>query len=303
MSVLDLYFSPPSQPLFGRHGRGHEPLVVFGIPFDSAATRIPGQRFAPRRIREVSVELETFSPELNMYVEELEYFDAGDLPLTTEFSVLRDIVSKTVREFIETGKTPLALGGDHLVSYPLISEIAFNLDELLVVVFDAHMDLRDEYPLGTRFSHATVMRRLLENNEKISIAYFKPRGFSREEYELARTEKRIFIVEDIQRLEQLLGSYRNIYVSLDIDALDPAFAPGTGTPEPMGLTPHGVVEALRVIAGQARSLVGFDLVEVNPMVDCNDITSLLAGKLVMELLFSLKEKEKDGKAQQSQHGE
>mgnify|MGYP001772665570 CR=1 FL=1 len=286
MSVLDLYFSPPSPPLFGRHGSKQDKVVVFGVPFDGAATRTPGQRFAPRRIREVSVELETFSVKLDKYVEELDFYDAGDLPVLTDFSAMRGLVSKTVGELLERGALPLMLGGDHLASFPVIREVSQHVDELLVLVFDAHMDLRDEYPVSTRFSHATVMRRLLEETQNISIAYFKPRAFSREEYVFARKSGRVHLIENEDKLKELLDSYRNVYISLDIDAVDPAFAPGTGTPEPMGLTPWEVSQALHLIPIRARAIVGFDLVEVDPLVDCNDVTSLLAAKLIMEFLFA-----------------
>ncbi|MEZ0345042.1 MAG: agmatinase [Infirmifilum sp.] len=286
LSLLDVYFSPPSPPLFGRYGGKDEKVVVMGVPFDSAATRTPGQRFAPRKIREVSVELETFSPELGVYVEELGYSDAGDLPILTDFQVMDEVVSKVVRELIEADRSTIVLGGDHLVSFPVIREYALHFEKLLVVVFDAHLDLRDEYPLRTRFSHATVMRRLLESTENISIAYFSPRAFSKEEYEYARKSKRVYLVKTASELEKLLGSFNNVYVSLDIDSIDPAFAPGTGTPEPIGLTPQTVASVLKIIAERSRRVVGLDLVEVNPLVDCNDITSLTAAKLIMEFLFS-----------------
>ncbi len=287
MKDFEFYLAPVAPTIFGRRGRAEDRVVVFGVPFDSAASRVPGQRFAPRRIREVSIELETFSPSLGVSVEELSFYDAGDLPVITDYAVLQEFIAKVVGGLSEAGKLPVALGGDHSITLPIVTKLAEKLKELTVIVFDAHMDLRDEWPWGVRFSHATVMRRLLEASEKISIIYYSPRAFSEEEYRYAESNSRIHVLGSIEELRDLVSSLSSVYISLDIDSVDPAFAPGTGTPEPMGLTPREVVTALRIIVEQAREVVGFDVVEVNPLVDCNDITSLLAAKLVMEFLFWL----------------
>ncbi|QOJ78183.1 agmatinase [Infirmifilum lucidum] len=285
MKDFEFYLAPVAPTIFGRKGRAEDGVVVFGVPFDSSSSRMPGQRFAPRRIREVSVELETFSPSLGVSVEELSFYDAGDLPVVTDYVVMQELVAKVVGGLSEAGKLPVALGGDHSITLPIVAKLVEKLGKLLVVVFDAHMDLRDEWPWGVRFSHATVMRRLLEASEKISIAYYSPRAFSEEEYRYAKSSSRIHVLESVEKLKDVVGSSSPVYISLDIDSVDPAFAPGTGTPEPMGLTPREAVTALRTVIEQAGEVVGFDVVEVNPLVDCNDITSLLAAKLVMEFLF------------------
>ncbi|WP_460025465.1 agmatinase [Infirmifilum sp. SLHALR2] len=294
---LGFYLTPVTPPLFGREGKPEDDIVVLGIPFDGAASRIPGQRFAPRKVREVSVELETFSPELGVNVEEIGYRDAGDLPVVTDYAVMQNFTTKVVEELRDSGKLPIVIGGDHSVTFPVVSTLAARSEELLVLVFDAHMDLRDEWPWGVRLSHATVMRRLLESSGSVSVAYYSPRAFSREEYEYARSSSRVKIVRNARELRELVESSEKVYISLDIDAVDPAYAPGTGTPEPMGLAPQEVASALRVAVSHAQEVAGFDVVEVNPLVDCNEITSLLAAKLVMEFLFACYRYEKCGARQ------
>ncbi|AGT35115.1 MULTISPECIES: agmatinase [Thermofilum] len=289
MSFRELYMHHVSPTLFGVNGDYDSArIVVMGIPFDSAATGVPGARYAPRRIREVSVELETFHPATGLDVEFANVFDAGDLPLVTCVDSLVRVVGRVVEEVYDSGKRIISLGGDHFVSYPVISTVARKTGRLGVLVFDAHMDLRDEYPFDCRYSHATVFRRLLEENSNIEVAYFRPRGWSKEEYLYAKETKRVQVLGDEAEVDDWFRRAENVYVTIDIDAVDPSFAPGTGTPEPFGLHPDTVRKIIEeTFPRYSQKIRGLDIVEVNPLVDVNDVTSRLAAKLLMYALVGL----------------
>jgi len=173
------------------------------------------------------------------------------------------------------------VGGEHLITYPIVAEIKKLLKNLTLIVFDAHLDLRDEYPSGTRFSHATVMRRLAE--EGVNIYYIGARAFSREEYEFLTSHPESLKIVSRDTLENIEG---NLYISIDVDVIDPAYAPAVGNPEPLGITPSHLLSTLKELFSLERTkIVGLDIVEVNPLVDVNDVTSLLAAKILMESLF------------------
>lgn len=285
MINVEFYLSKVDPPLFGRRGGRDDPVFVFGVPFDSGSTGTPGQRLAPRRIREASLSLETFSPELGVEVEELGFFDAGDVPFATEYSEMHRIVSSVVAELREAGKTLVVIGGDHSVTAPVVSELAKE-GGLLLLVADAHLDLRDEYPLNARFSHATAMKRVLDSSENVSLLYYKPRAFSKEEYAFLSGSDRARIARELSEVKETLSDFNRVYISVDMDSIDPAYAPGTGTPEPLGLSPVEVMQLIS-LASKEADVVGLDVVEVNPLVDCNNITSLLAAKLIMQFLFNV----------------
>jgi agmatinase len=292
VSFRELYVHGVHPTLFGVRGDFNSAeYVVIGVPFDSTATGVPGQRYAPKSIREASIELETYHPGTNVDAEELEVFDAGDLPLVTCTDVLVKTVGKVVEEVFESGKKLITIGGDHFVSYPVLSTLARRISNLRVLVFDAHLDLRDEYPFGCKFSHATVFRRILEENRNVEVAYFKPRGWSREEYTYAKTSPRVFIIEEEAQVDDWLEKSERVYVTIDIDIVDPSFAPGTGLPEPLGITPEDLgCIAGRIFSLYSKRIVGLDLVEVNPLVDVNNITSRLAAKLLMHVLVNMARK-------------
>lgn len=294
--ALELYSRSVSPKLFGNECSFEESAyVVVGAPFDSTATGVPGQRFAPQRIREASVELETFLPDLQIDVERLAVNDAGDLPVLTSVEALIDILGGVAREVLSSGKGLIMLGGDHFSSFPVLVEAAGNVDELGVLVFDAHLDLRDEYPVKCRYSHATVFRRLIEKTKNVYIAYYKPRGWSSEEYEFMRqSPRKLAVLNTREEVESWVKEHRTVYVSIDIDALDPAYAPGTGTPEPIGLAPRELVDSLRAAVLGSEKLLGIDVVEVNPLVDVNNLTSRVAAKILLEALAAMYEARKIG---------
>ncbi|ADI32424.1 agmatinase [Staphylothermus hellenicus] len=267
--------------------------IVVGIPLDSTTTYKPGTRMAPNKIREVSCNIEYYSLLENLSLERIGFNDLGNIVMAPGF--LReniDRIKNVVRGIREEypSKTYVFLGGEHLITYPIIHELANTIDTL--IIFDAHLDLRDDY-LGSKLNHATHLRRILEETD-IPIIHFGARAISEEELGFVQKQSNITLfsplnLDDYQQIiDDNLG---NIYISIDIDAIDPAYAPGTSNPEALGLHPIDLLRIIRNIARNARQVIGFDIVEVNPLVDINDITSILASKIVFEIIGMIEKKD------------
>lgn len=262
-------------------------VVLMGAPFEGTASFWPGTRFAPSRIRDVSHVLEEYSPLLDKSLLEMAFYDAGDVetPLGDTVAALSHIKTVVDREVLSQRKKPFVLGGEHLISLPVIQAVHQVYPDLAVVHFDAHADLRPSY-LGVKYSHATVMRRVCEQVGPQNVYQFGIRSGSSEEFAYARQHVHCYPHEVIGPLRHVLPqlSQRPVYVTLDIDVIDPGYAPGTGTPEPCGCAPYELVQALHALA--AVRVVGFDLVELCPLAESGVATSVLAAKLVREALLS-----------------
>lgn len=277
----------PGGRFLGAAGRADgAAAVILGAPFDSTTSFFPGTRLGPRRIREASEGIETYSPALDRDLEEVRFFDAGDLelPFGNPAGALERI-EKAVRKSISQGSLPLLLGGEHLVTLGAVRAHAALHKDLAVVQFDAHTDLREEY-LGETHSHATVMRRIAEIIGPENVYQFGLRSGTKEEFQFGHRSTH-FHPGDFDRaslrhaLDELSG--RPVYVTIDIDVVDPAYAPGTGTPEAGGWRPQELLAGVYEL-GQAK-VVGCDLVEVCPPAEHGAVTSLLGAKLVRELLL------------------
>lgn len=259
--------------------------VIVGAPMDQTVSFRSGARHGPRQIRSVSEVLEEYSPRLDRDLSDLRYYDAGDVlvvPGMVEENLER--IADTAGKILGEGKLLIMLGGEHLVTLPAVKSAAGYYPDLSVIHFDAHADLRDRY-LGMSLSHATVMRRVTEIVGPENLFQFGIRSGTREEFVFARSSVNFHSSVDAgdvaRAAERLKG--KPVYVSLDIDVLDPAFAPGTGTPESGGCAPVQLLEALEALSG--LQVVGFDLVEVCPAYDQSERTAILAAKLVREALL------------------
>ncbi|OPY57026.1 MAG: Agmatinase [Pelotomaculum sp. PtaU1.Bin035] len=261
-------------------------LILLGAPMDLTVSFRPGTRRGPQQIRQLSYGLEEYSIYLDRDLNDYSFYDAGDisLPLGAVQESLRRI-GRATSKILSDGKFPLVLGGEHLISLAVISEFAKVYPDMAVVVFDAHADIRDEY-LGEGYSHATVMRRVLEVIGGNNLYQFGIRSGTREEFDFARKNTNMYIDEITAPLQELIPQFgdRPIYVSLDIDVVDPAYAPGTGAAEPGGCTVGEILKAIHIL-GKAN-VVGFDLVEVSPLYDLSERTALVAAKLVREAILS-----------------
>jgi agmatinase/guanidinopropionase len=272
-------------------------VAIAGIPFDSGTSYRSGARFGPRKIRESSLLLWGYNQILQVApTRELKVIDFGDIEvIPVDINVTMDQVTKAVSSIIERNVTLIALGGDHSISLPLLRAHARKFGPLAVVHFDSHPDTwNEEYP-GQPYSHGTPFRRAIEEQLIDTEAYIQIgiRGptSSINDLKTARdlganmfTISQVFeqgIPSIIQEIHHAIGD-RQVYVTLDIDSVDPAFAPGTGTPEVGGLSSYQILQLVRGLQG--LNLIGFDLVEVCPPLDHSDITSILAANLIFEFL-------------------
>jgi len=248
----------------------------------------PGSRQGPQAIRDASEGLEDYSPYTDRELGEYPFYDAGDLALpfgNVEMCLQR--IEQVTRVILEDQKVPFLLGGEHLISFPAVKALSGYYPGLVVLHFDAHADLRFDY-LGEIYSHATVLRRICEVVGNNNVFQFGIRSGTREEFNYGRSYTNFYPFELSTALDSCIPllKERPIYVTLDIDVIDPGYAPGTGTPEPGGATPQEIFHIFDLLQG--LQVVGCDLVEVAPTYDPGGITSLLAAKLVREgiLAFS-----------------
>ncbi|MEO2083055.1 MAG: agmatinase, partial [Desulfurobacteriaceae bacterium] len=254
-------------------------VVILGVPFDSTTCFRPGARFGPDGIRFFSENLEEFSPSLKKSLASVEFTDAGNVEVPADPEGMVDAVYSFLKEKEIT--FPVVLGGDHSITYPVVKYLAEKVQKLTVVHFDAHADLRNEYS-GTPFSHACVMRRVL--NLGVDIVQVGIRSMTEEEFSLRKESDRIITVERLEELPALLSQIKMpVYFTVDIDFFDPAFAPGTGTPEPCGASPVDFFETLYKLP--TVEVLGFDVVEVSPPYDPSGITQALGAKIVREFIL------------------
>ncbi len=259
--------------------------VIFGIPYDHTACFKAGAREAPTAIRRASYNFEEIHFEHGLHERTLQVCDYGNCD---DFILPEDMFAEVdfaVAPAVRDGKFTIAMGGEHSINIPIIR--AFPKRSIALISIDAHLDSRDEY-LGTPNSHACVMRRAADHLGLDNVFVLGARAIGREELE--RDDAVPFISSyDIidmgmaKAVETALDSVKaeKVYLTLDIDGIDPAYAPGTGTPEPFGLLPIDVKKAINMIGDR---LIGFDVNEVCPPADPSGITSILAARMINEVL-------------------
>lgn len=263
-------------------------VILYGMPMDWTVSYRPGSRFGPNRIREVSIGLEEYSPYLDRELHEVPFFDAGDIPLpfgNAQKSL--DLIEEYVDSILEKGKFPLGMGGEHLVSWPVFRAIYKKYPDLAIIHMDAHTDLREEYE-GEPLSHSTPIRKVAGLIGPENVYSFGIRSGMKEEFEWAKEAgMHISKFEVLEPLKQVLPKLkgRPVYVTIDIDVLDPAHAPGTGTVDAGGITSKELLASIHAIAGSDVHVVGADLVEVAPVYDHSDQTANTASKLLREMLL------------------
>ncbi len=267
--------------------KAHSAWSLLGIPFDYTTTYKPGTRFAPDAVRSASCNLEFYSILTGLILEDERINDIGNLVLPPgDVKEGLRIIEDAVREIrsLYPNTLPIFIGGEHLITYPIMK--AFGKDVDTLVVFDAHLDLRNEY-LNSRYNHATFLRRVVEELD-LNVLHIGSRAYSKDELDYVRASGlRMLNILDLKDLETVSKEFKNLgrtYISLDIDVVDPAYAPGVGNPEPLGMDPFTLLRVIKKIFESGSRVMGFDLVEVNPLVDVNDVTSALAGKIILEVM-------------------
>ncbi|MDA8096350.1 MAG: agmatinase [Clostridia bacterium] len=260
-------------------------MVIVGAPLDSTTSFRGGTRLGPRAIREMSYNLEDYSIELGSEISSVSFFDAGDLVFPLGYlEESLDRIEHVADRILGDGKIPIFLGGEHLITLPIIRSVAKHYPELVVIHLDAHADLREEY-LGVRLSHATVMRRVSEIISPSNLFQFGVRSATRDEIIFARDNGYMSVDEVLGGLEEVTPVLkgRPVYLSLDIDVVDPAFAPGVGTPEPGGIDSRELLQSVYYLYD--LNVVGLDIVEVNPTYDLSGRTAALAAKVLREAII------------------
>jgi agmatinase len=259
--------------------------VILGCPYDGSASFRPGARFGPSAIRRASWGIETYSPYFNKDLGQFSIHDMGDLELSLgEKKISLDLIRKAIRKILSGNKFPILLGGNHLITLPIVEELVKNYPPLQIVHIDAHTDLREEY-LGESVSHSTVMRRVVDHLGEGRLFQIGIRSGTEDEFKLARKMKSI-VSFDSSSLSSMINRLRNqpVYITLDLDVMDPSLLPGVGTPEPGGLTFHEFISLLKKL--QTLHVIGFDIVELTPDYDPTQISSVTASVILREMILA-----------------
>jgi agmatinase len=298
LSYLDLYtsqtnvFSGASKPFKDAK------YVVFGVPFDATSSYRNGARFGPNAIRQASQNIETYSFRSGVDVEDLMLHDTGDLDVAIEAQKTLDMTRLVVEDILAAGKMPVALGGEHTVTLGIAKSLGAKAGKTAIVSFDAHLDLRCEF-MGAALSHTTFMQLISEEVKPAKIVEVGTRSACKEE--LAYAKKAgvdFFTSQEIvkqgslligEQLREKLLPFDNLYLTVDMDVLDPAFAPAVQNPETEGINTTELIDLACSICD--KRVLGFDLVEIVPIYD-QGISAVAAAKVVFEMLCQL---EKSGK--------
>lgn len=268
-------------------------LVVFGAGFDGTTSNRPGTRFAASSMRTEFYGLETYSPILDLDMDDYKICDIGDLELSigNTDTVLNEIYEGT-KSIINDNKVPFMIGGEHLVTLPAFKAVHEKYNDLYVLHFDAHTDLREEYN-NNENSHATVIKRIWDIVGDNKIFQFGIRSGTKEEFEFALKYKHTYMEthtintfkEAVNKLEN-----KNIYLTIDLDVLDPSIFPGTGTPEPGGVTYKEFEGIFKILKNSNINLVGLDIVELSPDYDNTNVSTVTACKILRELALIVSDK-------------
>lgn len=262
-------------------------LVLAGFPYDCTSSFRAGSRFASREIRSYSEEgIEDFSFYLGRGLDEISFYDAGDCELMVgDPSPMVDHFRESALELMDGGRKLLAIGGEHLVTYPLFLAHQEIYGSFSLLHLDAHADLRTGYA-GDELSHASVMNLCLEEGLE-KLVQFGIRSGTRDEYLMRRDDERIIPASTVEEVIDSFEEGEKVYLSLDVDFFDPGFFPGTGTPETGGCSFADYISILKKLSQRGVELVGADIVELAPEIDPTRNSTVFAAKLVRETLLAL----------------
>ena len=283
MSFLDLHMT--NSPLIVSPNENSEPVAtIFGVPFDSTHSYKPGCRFGPDAIRDAFNNIEIFQPEFGVDLEAEAISDLGNTKHTVVAAEMLQMVKDVTSELKKQDKQIIILGGEHLIT--LGSFTCFPKDTGYVV-FDAHYDLRDQYA-DTKLSHAAYLRRIVEERGSENIVHVGARAFVKEELAFLK-EHNIATVSDKEirngngpkLLKDITSTFDRVYLSVDLDVLDPAFAPGVGNPEAVGISSRELYDLITTF--QNKKIVAADMVELNPTYD-NGSTASMAAKMIATII-------------------
>lgn len=283
MSFLDLYMN--KTPLITNPNETADvSAIIYGIPFDSTHSFRPGTRFGPDAVRLAFNNIEIFSNRFNIDLESVNIEDLGNTRHTVVASEMIDMVGKITSELIQRDKQLFILGGEHSLTYGTYMRFP---EDTAYVVFDAHYDMRDEYA-DIKLSHAAYLRRIIEKRGAENIIHVGARSYAKEELEFKLehniktiTDKDIRDGKGPRLVKDATSTFDKTYLSVDLDVLDPAFAPGVGNPEALGITPRELFDM--IYAMEEIPIRCMDIVELCPPYD-NGTTASVAAKLMAEVI-------------------
>lgn len=254
-------------------------IVMIGLPFDGTCSFRPGSRFAPERLRLASWGLEEYSPVFDKDLNDSMFYDAGELefPFGNTQGTL-DIIEENATQIFQDGKKYFGIGGEHLVTFPALKACTDKYPDVAVVHFDAHTDLREEY-MGEKNSHASVMKRIAEIVGYENIKQIGIRSGTEEEFDLMKRHNTL--IDSFEGLTPLKN--KKIFLTIDIDVLDPSIVCGTGTPEAGGLTYLQLLEWIKHL--KDFDIVGADVVELAPDYDKSDVSTAVTAKVIRDVLM------------------
>ncbi len=299
MSYIELFVSQSN--VFSGVQKSFEKAkyVVFGVPFDVTSTYRTGARFGPNAIRQASLNIETYSFRTGIDVEDLLLHDLGDLHISTSPKKTVDMLKHVVKDIIAAGKMPVAIGGEHTITLGILKGVGSMAEKTAIVSFDAHLDVRREFQ-GLTLSHTTFMRLINEQVKPARIFEVGTRAVCREELDYAKKSGIEFItsqqirkdgVEKVVRsLKEKLSSYESVYLSVDLDVLDPAFVPAVQNPEANGIDTNALMEVLCALCD--KRVIGFDVLEIAPVYD-QGLSAVVAARVMFEMLCQLEKSRKD----------
>jgi len=272
--------------------------IIIGVPFDVTSTYRTGARFGPNAIRQATLNIETYSLRAGIDVENLSLHDLGDLHVSTDTVKTLEMLKLVVKDVLEAGKTPVAIGGEHTITLGILKGLGAKASKTAVVSFDAHLDMRDEF-MGIKLSHTTFMRRISEEVKPAKIIEVGTRAMCKEELTYAKKAGIEFLtshqirkeghVQIVKQLKEKLAEYDGIYLSVDMDVVDPAYVPAVQNPEPEGIETHVLIDILSAVCDER--VIGFDLVEIAPNYD-QGVSAIQAAKVMFEVLCSLEKSRK-----------
>lgn len=272
--------------------------MILGVPFDFTSTYRTGARFAPNAIRQASLNIETYSFRTGIDIEDLQLHDLGDLHISTDTEKTLERLKLVVKDVLEAGKTPVTIGGEHTITLGILKGLGEKASKTALVSFDAHLDLRNEF-LGLNLSHTTFMRRINQEVKPAKIIEVGTRAVCKEELDYAKKAGiEFFTAQQIRsegtkqigrQLKEKLSKYESIYLSVDIDVLDPAYAPAVQNPEPEGLETHTLLDILYNTCD--NRVTGFDVAEIAPNFD-QGVSAIQVAKIILETLCFIEKSRK-----------
>jgi|DewCreStandDraft_4_1066084.scaffolds.fasta_scaffold02488_4 agmatinase len=263
-------------------------IIICGIPYDVTSTFRHGSQKAADAIRYYSESIETFSPVQNKDITDFKIFDIGNMIFKKKYpEIAIGIIENYADYFIKQNKKILYIGGEHLVTYPIVKKYYEKYKNLKVLYFDAHADMRMNYE-GDKLSHSTVARRIVELIGEKNIYMFGIRSFERNEYNFIK-KSNIFCKNNLNEFKDIISNLKNemVYISLDLDVFDPSCFLGVGNPEPGGIFYDDFIKIIPYISKIKKNIVSLDVVELMPDYDLSGCSNIFTAKIIREIILAI----------------